>query len=815
MKDHRPKVIWPAWTVQRPKRNARKRGPGRSIGNARNGKHTKNKESSSSKTGDPVTSDVKKNVDRKVKLNNDKIMDDGTGCFQLDFNNTPYIEHYLPGKDPNEMHYIHDISKQELDPSLSLDTFMLNDYFNINHDFNSHQLNESIDISLSSGTHSTYALSPAAFNLPSENYFPMMDVIIPDQTTVPIDTADGPFPALEGWPLFRCNQIVPTSACSTTAKSHLESLYAALNTQNLSLDECRLTDHHHVAIEPLLAGTRDKLIAIMQGFSNRAQTIHGLRNAKQENASSMIDANAPFFLILPLPHVLESLLRACLSCYEPYYPVLSAASLKTNKLMEGGNNAVISSLKLLFMLAAGAMTSGAGDTYQIAHGLIEIGRISLSYLLEEDIKLVSNPELLQCALLFIIVAAWSGDKWQMDMAIYQKAMYLEMLSKEKFLERREFHVSTLGSATELDHSWQRWKEQESINRMVYSWVLLDQEMCLFQDSPSTLFTSLTALNTAVSSPSTTWRATSAKEWMHSLPHSHLQSGNVFPPSLNEYIVRFRETENPTSLTDLTPTVLRLLLCHIQSLVSQVRLSIAGIHGNSSNSNDKSFKAIRYTSMVLVSVRLDEARDLLQKWYSLSQSVFKGESTPTINATMVLYHLIVLNTLVSFPEVERMARGEDSSIKRPSKWKQPHHFEDTRNIYFHCGQILRIIRSMSEGSRPAWWAGAVYRVALIAWANCMSCSDIGSPSMSEYNKKPSTHLVMLDSLAAESPLIISYVKNAEGTPVFSEGNGGAVPLEVPGIILAYCTRFLGVDQRNKFIMGTRLKLLALADRWEAI
>lgn len=396
------------------------RGPGRSSGNLRNKQHTKNS-ASSSKAGDSVSSDAKKGTDKKPKLNNvDKLMDDGTGCFQLDFNNGPYIESYLPGKDHDEMNYIHDISKHELDPSLSLDNFLLQDYLNLNHDFSAnHQLNDTIDISIPpSTTHSSYALSPeiGTFNLPPETYFPPMDFTPTLPTPVSPDSADGPFPALEGWPLFRCNRIVPTSACATTAKSHLESLYAALNTQNLSLDESRLTDHHHVAIEPLLAGTRDKLIAIMQGFSNRAQTIHGLRNTKQESMSSMIDTTAPFFLILPLPHVLESLLRACLSCYEPYYPFLSAASLKTNKLMEGGNNAVISSLKLLFMLAAGAMTSGAGDTYQIAHGLIEIGRISLSYLLEEDIKLVSNPELLQCALLFIIVAAWSGDKWQMDVS---------------------------------------------------------------------------------------------------------------------------------------------------------------------------------------------------------------------------------------------------------------------------------------------------------------------------------------------------------------------------------------------------------------
>jgi len=334
--------------------------------------------------------------------------------------------------------------------------------------------------------------------------------------------------------------------------------------------------------------------------------------------------------------------------------------------------------------------------------------------------------------------------------------------------------------------------------MAYSWVVLDQEMCLFQDSPSTLFASVTDLNAPVPSPDASWRATSAKQWTEELA----QTGS-FPPSLKDYVRRFRETENVNHLTDLTPTILRLLLCHLQNLVGQVRISIANI-----STGGKYFKAVRHTSMVLVSVHLDEARDLLQKWYALAKQNTTDEGSPTTCAAMVLYHLIVLNTLVSFPEVERLARDDD--FVQSSRWKRPHHFEDAQHIFFHCGQILRIIRSIPEHTRPSWWAGAVYRVALVAWANSMSCSETDFPT-SDVGKK--TPILILDALTPEHPLIEGYLNKQEGTPLFSEPNGVTVSLEVPGMILVHCAKFLGLDPQTRFLKGIRQKFLNMAERWE--
>lgn len=120
---------------------------------------------------------------------------------------------------------------------------------------------------------------------------------------------------------------------------------------------------------------------------------------------------------LPPPSVLETLLRSYLCCYEPYYPFIFSASLNINERMKGSEN-ILPSMLLLLMLAAGAMAAGASEIYsKIAHGLVEICRISLRNLIEKNIKLASNHEVSQCALLNLIVSAWSGDKWQMDVSV--------------------------------------------------------------------------------------------------------------------------------------------------------------------------------------------------------------------------------------------------------------------------------------------------------------------------------------------------------------------------------------------------------------
>ncbi|RDW91773.1 hypothetical protein BP5796_01167 [Coleophoma crateriformis] len=779
------------------------RGPGRGNGSTR-----KQSLKNTDQTKVMDTQPDKPADDQQLRFTRDR---SNSSCFDLNSITHSHFDFFLSDDDQHNISNIGNLpylnsDTDKTNPYLnsSLDSLMQQNYLELS-DVDNFTVStdiprqaDPIDITWSSQSQSSYGLSPELPDLQVDTQFSGVDENTHTiKSAIPIASADGTFLTLEAWPFFQCNPVVPSSSCPTTAKTHLQNLYAGFSHLMLPLGDSHLAkDFESMEIESVLPGTRDKLMAIMQSFSNKAQRIYGLTN--QNYDGSLTEPIISCFLILPSQHVLESLLRACHGRYEPYYPFLSASLLKPNALLETGANAVVTGLQLLLLLTGGATAIDASGTYEIVHGLLEICRVALANLLEGDIKLATNIDVLHCALGYVILAAWSGDKWQMDAAIYMKAMFIQMLCQSSLFSQRDVPFPLLDFSSKLDHSWLKWIEQESIHRMAYSWVLLDQEMCLLLDIPS----ALSDVSAAVPSPDAAWHVKSAEQWAQQLVQSGT-SGSSYQPSLNDYVRRFRETDDVNTLSDITPTTLRLLLCHIQGLVNQFRINISEI------SESNSFRAVRHTSMVLLSVHLDQAQDLLQKWYTLAKKFVAEQPSQTTHTAMILYHFIVLNTLVSFPHVERLARGEvpDQSFR----WRRPHHFEDTQHIYFHCGQILRIIRFMPELERPSWWGGAVYRIALIAWANSMSSSDADSPRSDPVGE--TTPVVILDALQADHPLIETYLSKKKGTPGFSEPNGATVSLEVPGAIILHCARFLGPNPRMTFVRGIQQKLLSMARRWE--
>lgn len=348
---------------------------------------------------------------------------------------------------------------------------------------------------------------------------------------------------------------------------------------------------------------------------------------------------------------------------------------------------------------------------------------------------------------------------------------------------------------------------KSGNRTTYSWLILDHETCLFQDMPSTSFLSIANLNTPIPSPDATWNAPSAKHWMQdTLPSPGLYSASI-PPSVNEWVGCFLETNDVSKMTHVSPITLRLLLCHLQNQVIQLRSSIDVIL-----SRGQPHKGPRHTSIALLSLQVQEAQELLQKWYDLAKTLGPSEAASTAAAAnMILYHLIVLNTMVSFPEIERLARGSKddprSKSPSPSRSERAYHLENTREIYFHCGQVLRHIRSIPEPARPPWWAGATYRVALIAWANGTGSADVNGGELGAQGTLP------LDVLPAEHTSIVAYLNRQGGIPVFSDSTGSTISLGDSVGVLRHCARSLDTGIKTKFTHGIQRKLLTMANRWE--
>jgi hypothetical protein len=259
-----------------------------------------------------------------------------------------------------------------------------------------------------------------ASHLDFEQQFDMVNVAVTNIQDVMTPEREIAIAAEAAWPLARCNPQIFSGSCPRTAVMHLEALEEHSKHEtwtrlahNIAAAEATFSDQ--ISVVPLDATTRDRILAITQSFLHRALETHSGRMKGWAKTSS---AEGGFnFLVLPPSNVLEYFLRCSLRNLGLYYMLIQGGTLDPNHLMP---NSQRSTLLLLLMIAHGAIA----EARVLTAGLIEACRISLFHVIEKDVELSADPTILRCALLFIILGAWSGDAWHMNIAMGQRAMYL-------------------------------------------------------------------------------------------------------------------------------------------------------------------------------------------------------------------------------------------------------------------------------------------------------------------------------------------------------------------------------------------------------
>jgi len=275
--------------------------------------------------------------------------------------------------------------------------------------------------------------------------------------------------AQDSWTCFRCTPSVPSSACPKTARLNLEKLEQSLRNHEgwskwrPTWDEADFASGGHLAVNQLQESTRDKLLAITQTFLHKALDIHKGDGGFSPAGASSPGSTSSNFVLLPPARVLECFLRSYANSFERYFPLTARGVLDANELMQHYNDKA-SSLLVLMMIAQGAMVTPSIDARWLTGGLTEACRISLFDLIEKNITLASDSIVLHSALLFTVQAAWSGDKWQMDIAMGQRGMYFAMLRHSGVLEPRHAPTPPLHGRSTPDGMWSDWMEQESKSR---------------------------------------------------------------------------------------------------------------------------------------------------------------------------------------------------------------------------------------------------------------------------------------------------------------------------------------------------------------
>jgi hypothetical protein len=248
---------------------------------------------------------------------------------------------------------------------------------------------------------------------------------------------------------------------------HLERLEHSLknhegwNSWRLAWDDTDVTNDH-LNVIPLQESSKDKLLAITQTFLHKALEIHRDSGVRSPGGGASPMSGGSNFVILPPIRVLGYFLRTYANTFERFFPMTACGTLDMNEqLMHPLRSDKASSLLTLMMIAAGSMSVPSMDARWLNGGLIEACRISLFDLIETNISMASDHTVLHSALLFTAAAAWSGDKWHMNIAMGQRGMYTAMLRHSGALEpaaTMPMHQSS------PEGMWQDWLQHESKSR---------------------------------------------------------------------------------------------------------------------------------------------------------------------------------------------------------------------------------------------------------------------------------------------------------------------------------------------------------------
>lgn len=321
-------------------------------------------------------------------------------------------------------------------------------------------------------TRGTSILSTADFESPIKPIDMSLNTSSPSGNSIP--EFEVVVAAEAAWPLARCNPPLYSGACPRTAIVHLECLEQKSKQEGTwcslekYLDEADWDAGDLAAVVPLTSRTRDKMLAITQGFLHKALEIH--RGPKH----SYTNTGHFNFIVLPPSKILEYFLRSYVRTLSPYYTLAAGGSVDPNEMLR---NNQASTLLVLLMIAQGAAAVPMAEARYLSAGLTETCRISLFDIIEKNVELSADPTALRCALLFTLLGAWSGDKWLMDISMGQRGMYLSMLKHAGMLEPQPSMIPAFTNSTSTELQWRSWCHREAQNRYVWPSFLMRLSDC--------------------------------------------------------------------------------------------------------------------------------------------------------------------------------------------------------------------------------------------------------------------------------------------------------------------------------------------------
>jgi hypothetical protein len=341
--------------------------------------------------------------------------------------------------------------------------------------------------------------------------------------------------------------------------------------------------------------------------------------------------------------------------------------------------------------------------------------------------------------------------------------------------------------------------------LVYSWVMLDQELSLFYDC-NPIF-KVTELGISMPDLDCLWHAKSAIQWtsvfnqVYSFAEMPSIGTSVRPLSLRDVFRYFINGDIQSRGLELTALQLRLLLSPLQAMVGQFQqFSNYLFDENDTSPNDIS---------LTIRKQYGDIHVLLERWQELANRYLLSQpSCAMIQASLVMYHLISLSVVSNLQEIERMTRNENV-VEECSllMFLRNRCITNSPEAVFHAGQIMQLIRSMPVNIRPPWWPGAIYRSVLVLWAEGLIEKETANSPPSDYHQAGPS--IMIDSLPASHPVLVQYRSTGQGVPCLSGKTLTVIQILNRVQVLLLGVEILDGAIANRFSDGIRNRLENLA------
>lgn len=365
--------------------------------------------------------------------------------------------------------------------------------------------------------------------------------------------------------------------------------------------------------------------------------------------------------------------------------------------------------------------------------------------------------------------------------------------------------------------------------------MLDHELSLFHDTAPLL--AITELQSPLPAAENLWATVDTASWTAAMqamsqlaphPNPEMTGNHLQAPSLFELFQNFLQINLTGGHAALPPQQLRLLLHPIQAMVCQLRLLQSCLPDTLGNSH----AGLATVSKDSMEQRTHEIHNLLHRWYSLAKaSSAKGQQCPLACCNLALYHLMYLNTVTNFLEIERLARREglnEKSAFPPLELSLRHRrcILQREEAILHCGQVLGLLRQMPRNRRPSWWTAAMYRAVLTLWANSISRMDcsLESEQLAEMGNNAISRgqlgsyqpvLIPIDGTREDDPALTACIRQRNGIPVLSYLDGRAIGLDNPVEILEYGIKTVDEADSSRIGDGIRRKLATLMNNWNQV